>query len=116
MPRPQPCACGPRLFGSAPARGANTVPAMATEYRTHRLVLEPLGVGHAEALYEALKDPAVHAFIETSGPWTPETVRRRLERLGEGPPQGSDDVWLNYVVLLDGRLVGRVESTVHLSP
>lgn len=86
---------------------------MATALRTERLVLEPLAVRHADALFEALRDPSVHEFIETSGPWTPETVRRRLERLAEGPPQGSDDRWLNYVVLLDGRLLGRVESTVH---
>ena len=68
---------------------------------------------HADALFDALRDPSVHEFIETSGPWTPETVRRRLERLAEGPPPGSDDVWLNYVVLLGERLVGRVEATVH---
>ena len=86
---------------------------MATELRTERLVLEPLAVRHADALFEALRDPSVHEFIETSGPWTREAVRRRLERLAQGPSQGSDDVWLNYVVLLDGRLIGRVESTVH---
>jgi RimJ/RimL family protein N-acetyltransferase len=86
---------------------------MVTEQRTGRLVLEPLEVRHVDALYEALKDPAVHAFIETSGPWTRENVRSRLERLAKGPPEGSGDVWLNYVVLLEGRLVGRVEATVH---
>ena len=74
---------------------------MVIAQRTERLALEPLEVRHADALYEALKDPAVHAFIETSGRWTQENVRGRLERLAQGPPEGSDDVWLNYVVLLD---------------
>ena len=86
------------------------------EHRTDRLVLEPLDVRHADALHEALRDPSVHAFIETSGPWTLEAVRGRLARLAEGPPPGSDDVWLNFAVLLGDRLVGRVEATVHPLP
>jgi len=103
----------PTLFGGGESGGANTVTGMTASHRTDRLVLEPLEVGHADALHDALRDPAVHEFIVTSGPWTRETVRRRLERLAEGPPPGSDDVWLNYVVLLGDRLVGRVEATVH---
>lgn len=86
---------------------------MRAGHRTDRLVLEALEVRHTDALHDALRDPAVHEFIETSGPWTRETVRRRLEQLAQGPPPGSDDVWLNYVVLLGDRLVGRVEATVH---
>jgi RimJ/RimL family protein N-acetyltransferase len=89
------------------------VTVMATELRTARLVLEPLEVRHAAALHEALKDPAVHEFIQTSGPWTLDNVRRRLARLADRPPPSSEDVWLNYVVLLGDRLVGRVEATVH---
>lgn len=101
------------VIGTTRPGTANTVTAMGTRLRTERLVLEPLEVRHADAIFEALQAPSVHEFIETSGPWTRETVRRRLERLAEGPPQGSDDIWLNYVVLLDDRLVGRVEATVH---
>jgi RimJ/RimL family protein N-acetyltransferase len=86
---------------------------MATRLRTARLALEPLEARHADALHDALKHPAVHEYIETSGPWTADDVRRRLERLAGGPPAGSSDVWLNYVVLLGDRLIGRVESTVH---
>lgn len=87
--------------------------AMTADLSTERLAMEPLAVRHAEALYEALKDPSVHDFIETSGPWTLDTVRARLARLADGPPPGSGDVWVNFVVLHDGRLVGRVEATVH---
>jgi RimJ/RimL family protein N-acetyltransferase len=80
---------------------------------TARLVIEPLRPGHAEELHAALADPAVHRYVATSGPWTVQAVRDRLERVAAGPPAGSHDVWLNFAVRRQARLVGRLESTVH---
>lgn len=81
--------------------------------RTARLDIEPLRPDHAEELYAALADPAVHRYIVTSGPWTLQAVRDRLERVAAGPPAGSRDVWLNFAVRREARLVGRLEATRH---
>jgi RimJ/RimL family protein N-acetyltransferase len=81
--------------------------------RTARLDVEPLRPEHAAELHAALADPAVHRYIETSGPWTVPAVRDRLERVAAGPPPGSREVWLNFAVRREARLVGRLESTVH---
>ena len=80
---------------------------------TARLTVEPLRPEHAEELHAALSDPAVHRFVGTSGPWTVAAVRSRLERVAAGPPAGSPEVWLNFAVRREARLVGRLESTVH---
>ena len=93
--------------------GPDESAAPPTVRRTPRLGIEPLRQEHAEELHAALSDPAVHRYIETSGPWTVEAVRERLERVAAGPPAGSPDVWLNYAVRREARLVGRLESTVH---
>jgi RimJ/RimL family protein N-acetyltransferase len=95
-------------------RGSRYGPSVpGPEERTDRLTIEPLRPQHAEELHAALADPAVHRFIGTSGPWTVEAVRARLERVAAGPPAGSSEVWLNYAVRREARLVGRLESTVH---
>ena len=88
-------------------------PDESTARLTARLSIEPLRPEHAAELHAALADPAVHRYIETSGPWTVAAVRARLERVAAGPPVGSTDVWLNYAVRREARLVGRLESTVH---
>ncbi|GAA3445430.1 GNAT family N-acetyltransferase [Planomonospora venezuelensis] len=83
----------------------------AEEIATDRLVLEPLAVEHAEEMARALADPALHAFIGGS-PATPAQLRDRYARMVAGPPPGSAETWLNWVIRLDGALVGYVQSTV----
>ncbi|MBG0829176.1 GNAT family N-acetyltransferase [Planomonospora sp. ID67723] len=85
--------------------------ANAEKITTDRLVLEPLSVGHAEEMARALSDPALHTFIGGS-PATLEQLRDRYARMVAGPPPGSAETWLNWVIRLDGALVGYVQATV----
>ncbi|GAA3147875.1 GNAT family N-acetyltransferase [Planomonospora alba] len=103
---------------------------------TDRLRLEPLAVGHAEEMAAVLADPALHAFTGGS-PATAAQLRDRYARLVAGPPPGSTETWLNWVIRLTdgaggvngpaggtrgphgppgggaaGRLVGYVQATV----
>ncbi|MFB7595132.1 GNAT family N-acetyltransferase [Streptomyces sp. NPDC056160] len=89
----------------------------AVPFRTARLDLVPLRVGHAEEMAAVLSDPALHVFIG-GAPLGGEELRARYERLvaGSGDPGVS---WCNWVLRLrgDGRaggpLVGTVQATVH---
>jgi RimJ/RimL family protein N-acetyltransferase len=80
---------------------------------TERLVLEPLGVDHAEEMAAVLDDPALHTFIGGT-PASPAELRERYTRLVQGPPPGSDAQWLNWVLRRrdDDRLIGTVQATV----
>ena len=104
---------GRRAFGGTRYGPPVPGPEESTAHQTARLSIEPLRPDHADELHAALADPAVHRFIETSGPWTVAAVRARLERVSAGPPAGATEVWLNYAVRREARLVGRLESTVH---
>lgn len=77
------------------------------------LVLEPQVVGHAEAVFEVLRDPALYAF-EGAPPESLEAVRERLRRLeSRRSPDGSQQ-WLNWVVrpAPNGAPIGFVQATV----
>ena len=68
-----------------------------TPLTTERLDLEPLAVRHARELYGALADPALYRYLEEAPPASLaalETRYRVLER--RGPPDGRDEVWLNW--------------------
>lgn len=75
--------------------------------------LEPLRVEHAPMLFEALDDERVGRFIGGPDVTTLEALRSRIEQLNAGPPPASNHTWLNFAVLLDGIVVGRVEATLH---
>ncbi|WP_068922402.1 GNAT family N-acetyltransferase [Planobispora rosea] len=78
---------------------------------TPRLTLEPLRVEHAEEMAAALADPALHTFIGGS-PATAAQLRDRYTRVLAGPPSGSAEAWLNWVIRLEDALVGYVQATV----
>lgn len=79
---------------------------------TPRLLLEPLGVEHAQEMAAVLGDPALHAFIG-GVPYDEPGLRARYARLlaGSGDPAVS---WWNWVVRLrtEDRLTGTVQATV----
>ena len=80
---------------------------------TTRLVLQPVSTGHAEALAEALADPAVYAF--TGGePEDASWWRSRLAFLEPGRSPDGRELWLNWVVELSAttEIVGYVQATV----
>ncbi|MFI0349244.1 GNAT family N-acetyltransferase [Actinomadura sp. 9N407] len=80
---------------------------------TPRLVLEPLGVHHADEMADVLGDPRLHRY--TGGePLTPAELRARYERLVTGPSPYHQEQWLNWIARRrrDGRAVGTVQATV----
>ena len=81
--------------------------------RTRRLTIEPLDVTHAEGLFAALDDPRVGAHIGGPDVSTLPALRERIGRLLVGPQAGSGEVWLNWAVLLDRTVIGRIEATLH---
>lgn len=86
-----------------------------TPIATARLDLEPLVVAHARELHEALLDPALYRFIEERPPASLAALEARyrvLER--RGPPDGRDELWLNWACRerASGLLVGLVQATL----
>lgn len=80
---------------------------------SHRLVLEPLRVEHADELAPVLDDPELHRFIGGS-PATVEELRARFERQVAGCSPDGRARWLNWVVRERGtaRVLGTVQATV----
>jgi RimJ/RimL family protein N-acetyltransferase len=79
---------------------------------TSRLVLVPIGPGHADEMAEVLADPALYAF--TGGhPPTPAELHDRYERLAAGSPDPLVN-WGNWVIEVraTGRLAGYVQATI----
>jgi RimJ/RimL family protein N-acetyltransferase len=77
------------------------------------LVLEPLTVGHADAMYEVLSDPALYRYLDYPPPPSAEQLRSVYARLeARRSPDGSQ-LWLNWVVRpKDGPPLGYVQATV----
>jgi RimJ/RimL family protein N-acetyltransferase len=77
-----------------------------------RLTFELLGPQHAEGLFAALDDPLVGRYIGGPDVTTMAELRARIDRLRAGSGDKAE-TWLNWVVLLDGTVIGRVEATLH---
>lgn len=86
---------------------------LAETLRTHRLVLEPLTVHHADEMVEVLDDRRLHTHIGGEPLSLPE-LRARYARLAEGPSPFHQEGWLNWIVRRsrDGRAIGTVQATV----
>jgi RimJ/RimL family protein N-acetyltransferase len=76
-------------------------------------VLEVLRPDHADGLFEALDDPLVGRFIGGPEMTTLDELRARIRRLLAGPSDPRAETWRNWVVRLDGTIIGRVEATLH---
>lgn len=70
----------------------------SSELSTPHLVIVPLSVDHADALFEGFVDPRVYPFIPETPPETPEAYRAEVRRLVEGPPPPDMDLALNWAV------------------
>ncbi|HEY1391599.1 MAG TPA: GNAT family N-acetyltransferase [Ktedonobacterales bacterium] len=82
---------------------------------TQRLLLEPLVVGHATALFEALQAADLYTYIPQEAPSTLEALTARFEALSSRrSPDGHED-WLNWTLRqrATGVYVGTVQATVH---
>jgi [ribosomal protein S5]-alanine N-acetyltransferase len=76
------------------------------------LRLEPQLAAHAEEMFALLSDPALYRY-ENAPPASVEALRERFSRLeGRRSPDGAE-LWLNWVLRLEGvGLVGYVQATV----
>ncbi|WP_280151442.1 GNAT family N-acetyltransferase [Piscinibacter sp. XHJ-5] len=77
------------------------------------LVLEPLTVGHAEAMFEVLREPALYRYLDYPAPSSIEHLRSVYSRIeGRKSPDGKQ-LWLNWVVHPPGAApIGYVQATV----
>ena len=88
--------------------------ALEAVLHTARLRLEPQCEGHADALFELLRDDRLYAHIPQEPPESLQALRERLAWLsGRRAPEGNA-LWLNWVVrgAADGAHIGRVQATV----
>jgi ribosomal-protein-alanine N-acetyltransferase len=76
--------------------------------RTERLLVEPIAHAHAAGLVEALAHPEVAAYLPAPDATTVEAMHARIDRLAT-PPAGES--WLNFAILRDGVVIGRLEAT-----
>lgn len=77
-----------------------------------RLQIEPMGLQHSAALFRALDHESIYQFIPNQRPTNADEVTARIKRVLAGPSVESDEIWLNFVVLLDGEIIGRLEATL----
>lgn len=81
---------------------------------TPRLLLEPLHIAHALALYEPLQAEAIYAFIPQTPPSSREALAARYQRLSSRRSPDEEQVWLNWAMHRRGedRYVGVLQATV----
>ena len=76
------------------------------------LVLEPLTVAHAEAMFPLLADPDLYRYLDYGPPPNVEHVRTVYGKLEARRSPDGTEAWLNWIVLADGKPVGFVQATV----
>ncbi len=82
---------------------------------TARLDLEPLAPRHAREVYAALADPALYRYVDEAPPASLAALEARyrvLER--RAPPDGRDEVWLNWACRerATGVIAGLTQATL----
>jgi hypothetical protein len=83
---------------------------IATSFTTERLELLPLKVEYAGEMARVLSARELYGFIGGEPPTVEQlTERYRRQVAGSGRP---GEYWLNWVISLDGVLVGYVQATV----
>lgn len=80
--------------------------------RTHRLRLDPLSIDDADEMVAVLADRTLYRYTGNETPPTVDELRRRYEIQTRGPRPPSTDLWLNWIIRLDGAAVGYVQATV----
>jgi [ribosomal protein S5]-alanine N-acetyltransferase len=87
---------------------------MSFEGRTARLAITPLRAAHAPLLFPLLADPRQYQFVPEAARASVTELWQRFDELERGPAPGSDELWLNWVLLRhdDGAPVGTLQATV----
>lgn len=85
-----------------------------TPAHTARLAIEPLRAAHAPQLFALLADPRLYLYAPDTARASVGALIERFEALESGPPQGRDEVWLNWVLLRrdTGAPIGTLQATV----
>ena len=80
---------------------------------TSQLVLEPLTVGHAEAMFEVVVDSEIYRYLDYPPPPSVEHLRNVYARLEARRSPDGNQIWLNWVVRPHGHSpVGYVQATI----
>jgi RimJ/RimL family protein N-acetyltransferase len=80
---------------------------------TSELLLEPLVVGHAEAMFEVLSDPELHRYLDHPPPPSIEHLRGVYASVQTRMSPDGSQLWLNWIVRLPGQPpIGYVQATV----
>ena len=82
---------------------------------TPRLVLEPLVVAHADALYPILADPRQLEYLDQDAPASLEVLRERYRRLESRRSGDGREHWLNWAIVMPAHgagAIGFVQATV----
>lgn len=86
--------------------------------RTARLLLEPLVVADAPAMFQVLSDARVHRYLDQPPPPSLDHLRQVYARLeARRPPDDENVLWLNWVIRPHGQEpIGFVQATVPSPP
>jgi len=81
---------------------------------TERLLLAPMVEADSEALFELLKNPAVHDFTGSKPPGSADDVKAKIRRRESRRSPAGDELWLNWTLRLksDQAVVGYVQAGV----
>ncbi len=79
-----------------------------------RVLLEPMVPAHADALFEAMQDPRLYAFIPREPPPSRPALRERFRRWAARQSPDGSEAWLNYAVRESdsATYVGTVQATI----
>jgi [ribosomal protein S5]-alanine N-acetyltransferase len=82
---------------------------------TPRLVLEPLQIAHALALYDPLQADPIYDYIPQTPPASVELLATRYQRLSFRKSPNEQEAWLNWAMRerREDRYVGILEATVY---
>jgi [ribosomal protein S5]-alanine N-acetyltransferase len=77
------------------------------------ITLHPFNATLADALFDALQDPALYDYIDDAPPIDREGYRARCKRLEHTYSPDGTERWLNWAVEADGEIVGYVQATIY---
>ncbi len=87
---------------------------LGTRIGTARLLIEPLRRAHARELHLALREPRIYDYVPEAPTPSIRAMALRIQRRTRGPPTGSPERWLNWVVRqrTSRRVIGTLQATV----
>lgn len=88
------------------------MPEKPTALVTPRLLLEPLTVAHAPAMFEILCDPELYRYLDYGPPPNVEHLQRVYAELERRTSPDGAQQWLNWIVILDDAPIGVVQATI----